>query len=135
MAGRDPYVKINGVLGFILLIIFSYSFFYPMLDSRGLTIPSSCEGMPELYCRSRGLTRAFYQLMHSNVEKAAILNKYALSIFIFLLVQFFARIILTILYLKTKNHKLIFWDSVLSAVYFVCVFFPLTFLYYWIWER
>ena len=135
MAFRDSYVAINGALVFVLLLIFSYSFFYPVLASQGLTIHSLCEGLPEIYCRSRGLSRAFYRIMHFNLEKAAVLNKYALKLFIFFMIQFFARIFLSVLYLKTKNSKLIIWDSTLSAIYFIYVFFPLTFLYYWLWER
>ena len=132
---KEPYVRINGMLASLMLLIFSYCFFYPELASQGLTIPSSCEGMPELYCRSRGLSRAFYQIMHSNFEKAAALNKYSMSIFIFFMSQFFARLILTTLYIRTKSNRLIVLDSIFSAAYFIYVFFPLTFLYYWLWGK
>jgi len=135
MAFKEPYVAINSILTFILFLIFSYSFFYPVLAGEGLTIASSCEGLPEIYCRSRGMTRAFYQLIHLDLVKAAVFNRFALSLFIFFVIQFFARIVLSIFYQRTRDNRIVVWDSVLSAVYFVYVFSPLTFIYYWVFEK
>ena len=135
MNSKEPYLLINGVFFLILLCIFSYSFFYPVLLHLGWVVPSSCEGLPEVYCRSRGLTRAFSQIIHFNMDKAIGLNKYAISIFTFFVIQSFTRILFSFLYFKMKSTKLIIADAVLSGAYFLYTFFPLTYLYYWIWEK
>ena len=125
---RDPYFQINVILLIIIFGIFSYSYFYPMLDNQEMTLSSNCEGMPMMFCKSRGLTRAFAQLMHGHVENAVVLNKYAVSVFTFFVVQFFGRILFSFAYLKMKNNKLIIFDSVFSGIYFLYTFSPLTFL-------
>ena len=125
---RDPYIQINSILLFVLFGIFFYSFFYLILDDQGMTVPSSCEGMPVMYCKSRGLSRAFAQLMHGHVEKAIALNKHAVSIFTFFVIQFFGRILFSFAYLKKNSGNLIVFDSIFSGIYFVYTFFPLTFL-------
>jgi hypothetical protein len=125
---RDPYIQINSILLIGLFGIFSYSYFYPLLDDQGMTVSSSCEGMPAMYCKSRGLSRAFAQLVHGNVEKAVALNKHAVSVFTFFGIQFFGRILFSLVHLKMKSSNLIVIDSVFSGIYFVYTFFPLTFL-------
>ena len=128
MSFREPYIQINCILLILLLSIFAYSFFYPLLAEQEMTVSSSCEEMPERYCKSRGLSRAFAQIMHGNIEKARTLNKYAVSVFSFFALQCFARIVFSLLYQKLQSNKLAFVDSVFSGIYFVYTFFPLTFL-------
>lgn len=119
----------------LLLVMFSYCLFFQTLDDAGLSIASGCEGKPEIYCRSRGLTRAFAQILHFNFEKARTLNRFAPSLFTFFSVQLLARGIFTVMYSRTRGRRLIVIDSVLSGAYFFYTFFPLTLLYYWWFER
>lgn len=125
---REPYIQINGILTILILCIFLYSYFYPLLANQGMALPSSCEGLPEIVCRSRGLSRAFAQMMHGNVEKAISFNKYAVTVFSFFVTQFFARILFSFRYWKVPSQKLIILDSVFSVIYFSYTFFPFTFL-------
>lgn len=128
MSFREPYIQINCILLIILISIFAYSFFYPLLAEQEMTVSSSCEGMPEMYCKSRGLSRAFAQIIHGNIESARMLNKYSISVFGFFAIQSFARILFSFLYQKLQSNKLIIFDSVISGIYFVYAFLPLTFL-------
>ena len=127
MSFREPYTQINGILLIVMLSIFGYSFFYPLLAEKEMTLSSSCEGMPEMYCKSRGLSRAFAQILHGNIEKARTLNRYSISVFIFFAVQCFARILFSFLYQKLPSNKLMIFDSVFSGIYFMYTFLPLTF--------
>ena len=128
MAFREPYIQINCILLMVLFSIFGYSYLFPFLAEQDMTVSSSCEGMPEMYCRSRGLSRAFALIMRGNVDKAMALNKYSISVFSFFAVQCLARILFSLRYQKLPGSKLIIFDSVSSGIYFVYTFFPLTFL-------
>jgi Protein of unknown function (DUF2752) len=132
---KDPYIVINVTIVILLMIMFGYCFLFSILNDQGLTVPSSCEGMPEIYCRSRGLTRAFAQMTHLNFKKGIAFNSHAYRLFIFFVVQIFLRVAFTFWYLNPRGKRIVVIDSVFSGLYFLYAFLPLTFIYYWLFEK
>ena len=121
---NEPYVKINVILGTLLVGMFAYSAFYPVLSQEGLTVPSSCEGMPAAFCKSRGLTRAFSAVMRGQVEEARKLNSYSISVFTFFVVQLATRIGCSIWFMARRKSFVIYLDVVMSSLYFLVTFIP-----------
>lgn len=121
----DSYKKVNVI--FILLIAFAffYCYFLPYLPIK---INSACEGMPEIYCKSRGLTRAFSEFLHLNFENGIKLNVYSLNIFCFFLFQFIFRFFLTTIVNESNVNKLIRIDIILSFLFFILAFYKLIFI-------
>lgn len=74
--------------------------------------------------KSTGLSRAFSEIVRGNFHKARIYNPYSLLIFIFFVIQFFQRIIVSILitYSSIKQNKVVLIDSVLSILLFLFCF-------------
>lgn len=122
----DPYLKINLILALLVMSIFIYCWLFPYLDKEGYTVPSSCEGLPVAYCKSRGLTRAFVSILHGEFEKALKFNAYSFSVFIFFCSQLVGRIILSVAYVYTKKSAVIYVDIAGSIAYFLIVFLPLS---------
>ena len=117
----DSYKKINVI--FILIIMFI--FFYCLLSSSfSFGIKSSCEGMPLIYCKSRGLTRAFSQILKFNFQQAIYYNPYSLKIFSFFLVQL-ARIFINIKVNSQNFKKIVFWDIFINILFFLFSFYNL----------
>ena len=123
---NEPYIKINVILGALLAGIFAYSFFFPVLSRKGMTVPSSCQGMPVAYCKSRGLTRAFSAIMRGEVEEARKLNRYSISIFVFFTLQLAARIGCSIWFVARRKSMIVYLDVLMSSLYFLWTFIPLT---------
>jgi len=122
---NEPYVKINVILAALLAGLFAYSFFSPSLSRNGMTVPSSCEGMPAAYCKSRGLTRAFAALMRGQTDEAEKLNRYSVSVFTFFAVQLAARIGFSFFFLRRRTPAIVSADIILSTTYFLLTFVPL----------
>lgn len=118
----EAYKKINIIFSLLIIFVFFYCFMVPYLP---VSIPSSCEGMPELYCKSRGLTRSFSEILRFNFDKAAVYNSYGIKIFTFFLFQFFARIYI---YKKVNPDNLKLTrtlDVTLSTLGFIASFYNL----------
>ncbi|WP_371414654.1 DUF2752 domain-containing protein [Flavobacterium sp. 140616W15] len=81
--------------------------------------------MPISYCKSRGLTRAFSQILNFNFKQAIAYNAYSLKIFLFFLIQLLARLVIN----KTinfSNFKLVLtFDIICSSIFFVFSFYNL----------
>jgi hypothetical protein len=122
---NEPYVKINAILAALLVGIFAYSFFSPSLSRGGMTVPSSCEGMPAAYCKSRGLTRAFAALTRGQTDEARTLNRYSVSVFVFFAAQLAARIGFSIFFIRRSTSAIVYADIILSTTYFLLIFIPL----------
>ena len=100
-----------------------YSGIFPYLK---LTVQSSCEGMPLLYCKSRGLSRAFAEIIRLNFSKAISFNPYSIRIFAFALFQLIIRFISNLwLIEKFDLSKIIVVDSVITFSTFIFSFLPL----------
>lgn len=116
------YKKINIIFSLIILLIFLYCYLFPFLP---FTINSSCEGLPQVYCKSRGLTRAFGEILSLNFEKALQYNSSSIQVFSFFLFQLFTRIAINIIIDLRNYNKIIYLDSAFSVVFFIFSFYKL----------
>jgi len=118
----DSYKKINVIFILLITFIFFYCFLVPYFS---VGIASSCEGMPLIYCKSRGLTRAFSQILKLNFQEAIVFNPYSLKIFLFFLIQFLVRILINIK-VNLQNFKtILFLDIFGSILFFLFSFYNL----------
>lgn len=116
---QSDYLIIN-ILFFILLsLLFIYSFAFS--SSGAYPIKSNCIQFPDL-CISKGLSRAFSQILSGNFEKATQLNPYSLHIFLFFALQFLFRIVFFILYYLFPQKRIIKIDIILSFLLFAYTF-------------
>lgn len=116
------YKIINSIFIFILFGVLFYSFIYPYLK---FPIKSSCEGLPINICKSRGLSRAFSDIIRFNFIKAKQHNIYSINIFLFFTYQLASRIIINFLLPKLNNNLILFLDLTASITLFILVFLPL----------
>ena len=116
---KDSYLKINAIFLMLIVLIFFYCWIYSILN---LTIKSNCEGWPEMYCKSRGLTRAFSAVLHGEFKIAKSYNSEVSWIFSFFLIQFIFRIMILFLNDKFNINKLIVFDIFFSIVLFLATF-------------
>ncbi len=106
----------------IIMFIFFYSYLSPYLTYK---IESSCKNLPSIYCKSRGLTRAFNLILKGEFQKALLVNKYSIRIFLFFIVQFLFRIIFLFIEKKFSESSIIKYDIPLSILLFVYSFYRL----------
>src|SRR5882672_179219 len=99
----NAYIKINLIFIILILLIFCYSWAFPWLEAKKLTVNSNCFGYQRGFCKSIGSSRAFSQIIRLNIQEALILNKYSLNTFVFFLVQLFSRFIFSLAFLKRKG--------------------------------
>jgi len=118
----NSYNTINRIFIFLSVGVFLYSFLFPFLP---LTISSSCNELPQIYCKSRGLSRAFSELMRLNYSSALEYNIYSLNIFSFFLYVFFSRIFINIYINLSRKRLFIISDVSLSSFLFLYLFLPL----------
>ncbi|WP_083195773.1 DUF2752 domain-containing protein [Flavobacterium piscis] len=104
------------------MFIFFYCFIMPFLN---FGFRSTCEGMPLAYCKSRGLTRAFAQILRLNFSEAIVYNPYSIKIFLFFLIQLFIRLFINKIVRISTFKRIIICDILLSAVLFVFSFYNL----------
>jgi hypothetical protein len=118
----DSYKKINMIFIIIIMFIFFYCYLSSFLN---FGIGSLCEGMPLSYCKSRGLTRAFSQILNLNFKEAVAYNPYSLKIFSFFLIQLIARFLINKI-LRLSNFKsVLIFDIVFSVTFFIYSFYNL----------
>jgi hypothetical protein len=118
----DSYKKINLIFIVIIMFIFFYCLLVPFLN---FGFHSSCQGMPLAYCKSRGLTRAFAQILRLNFQRAILYNPYSLKIFSFFLIQLFFRFLINKLVLLSNYKRIVACDILLSIMFFVFSFYNL----------
>lgn len=118
----DSYRKINMIFMAIIMFIFFYCFMLPYIS---FGFRSSCEGMPLSYCKSRGLTRAFSQILRFNFNEALAYNQYSLKIFSFFLIQLLARFFINKTIRLSNFKRVLILDIILSVVFFVFSFYNL----------
>ena len=125
---RKPSYEINSYkrINMIFIIIIMFIFFYCYLSSfLNFGIGSLCKGMPLSYCKSRGLTRAFFQILNLNFKEAIAYNPYSLKIFSFFLIQLIARLVINKI-INFSNFKLVLtFDIICSSIFFVFSFYNL----------
>ena len=118
----SSYKRINIIFTLIIIFIFFYSFYLPYLS---LSIVSSCEGMPLIYCKSRGLTRAFSEIVRFNFAEALHYNSYSIRLFSFFLIQLFLRIGINPMLSSNNYKKTVYLDIIFSALFFLFSFYNL----------
>lgn len=117
--GINSYKKINIIFSILIIFIFFYTYLLPYLN---ITLKSSCEGLPLIYCKSKGLTRAFSQILRFNIEEAQLLNSISLKIFSFFLVQLVARNFINFILTSTNYKRVIVVDVILTTIFFIFSF-------------
>ena len=118
----DSYKKINMIFIVMIMFIFFYCFIMPFLN---FGFHSSCEGMPLSYCKSRGLTRAFSQILRFNFEEAITYNIYSIKIFAFFLIQLMARFFINVIIRVSNLRIVVIFDVLFSIILFIFSFYNL----------
>ena len=127
----NRYLTINYLLAGIIICVFIYSgFFYTHFHNY--TLPSSYTEITGSDSPSTGLTRSFLQLLKGNKDVALELNPYSVQLFTFFVSQFFLRILISLLLIKTRLRPIIILvaDSAISLTWFIIAFWPL--LKFWV---
>lgn len=122
----DSYKKINVILIFIIMFIFFYCFFLPYLN---FGLRSSCEGLPLAYCKSRGLTRAFSQILRFHFQRAIAYNPFSIKIFCFFFFQLIARFLINRIISFSLFRRILIFDVFISAISFLFCFYNLVLPY------
>jgi len=117
---NSEYLLINTIFAVLIFLIFIYSLVFATGDVY--PIKSSCSDINIPFCISRGLSRAFSQIMLGELENARKLNKYSLLVFLFFVSQIILRISLSVLYLAFQKKMIIRIDIVLSMLLFIYCF-------------
>ncbi len=118
----DSYKKINMIFIAIIMFIFFYCFIVPYLN---FGFSSSCEGMPLAYCKSRGLTRAFAQILRFNFDEAILYNPYSIKVFSFFLIQLIVRFLINKIVRLSNLKTVLTTDIIFSSVFFIFSFYNL----------
>lgn len=118
----DSYKKINVILAFLIMFVFFYCFFLPYLN---FGLQSSCEGLPLAYCKSRGLTRAFSQILRFHFQEAIAYNPFSIKIFCFFCFQLIARFLVNWIISFSIFKKVLIFDVSISAISFLFCFYNL----------
>jgi hypothetical protein len=118
----DSYKKINMIFIVIIMFIFFYCFTMPFLN---FGFNSTCEGMPLAYCKSRGLTRAFAQILRLNFNEAILYNPYSIKIFSFFLIQLVMRFVINKIMRLPNCKRILIGDIFLSIMMFIFSFYNL----------
>jgi len=116
------YRIINWIFCLLLSCLFGYILFLSQTNSTNLSIRSSCEGLPEALCKSRGLTRDFISLLQGNSN---LINPASTSIFLFFVYAGLTRVILLILPFRMYRRSFLFIDITLLCIFFLYAFIPL----------
>lgn len=122
----DSYKKINVILIFIIMFIFFYCFFLPYLN---FGLRSSCEGLSLAYCKSRGLTRAFSQILRFHFKEAIAYNPFSIKIFCFFFFQLIARFLINRIISISLFKRILILDVSISAISFLFCFYNLVLPY------
>ncbi|MFG4001755.1 DUF2752 domain-containing protein [Flavobacterium aquidurense] len=81
--------------------------------------------MPLSYCKSRGLTRAFAQIIRFNFSEAIAYNPYSVKVFLFFLIQLVTRFFINKIVRLSNLKRVLTCDILLSIVFFVFSFYNL----------
>jgi len=121
---KEPYNIINISFAGIIILIFIYSGIFSA-DKSNHPIKSACEIVTGTPCSSTGLSRSFSEIVRFKFESAKAYNKNGLRVFSFFLIQFFMRLIISLLLIRytIKKRNLILSDSLFSfCLYFYCFY-------------
>ncbi len=117
----SEYLLINIIFALLFLSIFIYSLIFA--SSGAYPVKSVCDDIDTPICISKGLSRAFSQIMLGNIEEAKSLNKHSLLIFLFFLIQIISRVTLSVFYtISIKKRMVINLDIAFSSLLFIYCF-------------
>ncbi|WP_433780716.1 DUF2752 domain-containing protein [Flavobacterium anhuiense] len=108
------------------MFIFFYCFFLPYLN---FGLRSYCEGLPLAYCKSRGLTRAFSQILRFHFQEAIAYNPFSIKIFCFFFLQLIARFLINMIISFSLFRKILIFDVSISVISFLFSFYNLVLPY------
>ncbi|MCC9041634.1 hypothetical protein LNQ81_02815 [Myroides sp. M-43] len=128
MKKSSAYFIINISFAILLSVMFLYLYFIDSLDTNELRIKSSCEGLPEYLCKSRGLTRDFITILHNGCNNTNLINPYSIKIFSFFLYSWTSRILISLLPYRWTSKVFITIDIILISIFFLVAFLPLVIL-------
>jgi len=127
---NKPYPIINFIFAGIVLLIMGYSGFFSGKKEH----PVKCfyEQTYNKKCPSCGMSRSFSEIVRLNFSKANEYNANAIYLFSFFFIQFFLRLLATLLYHKAViNPKiLITGDIIISIGLFIYCFYHLPLSFY-----
>ena len=116
---KSVYLTINIIFFILIGLTFIYVFLF--VNSATYSIKSGCKDFPEL-CISKGLSRAFLQILHGNFNQALRLNSYGIKIFSFFALQLLFRVFFSLIYFKYSKINIIRIDIFISAIFFFYTF-------------
>ena len=108
---KESYYIINSCFAGIIILIFIYSGIFSA-EKNNHPIKSKCAHIEGHPCKSEGLSRSFSEIMRLRFESAKSYNQYGLKVFSFFFVQFFLRMVVSLLlyYQIIKKNKLVIFD-------------------------
>lgn len=117
------YHIINFVLAGIILLIFIYSGLFSA-EKDNHPIPSFYEKLSGQSAPSSGLSRSFSEIIRGRFKSAGEFNQYGISVFMFFLIQFFLRFLISFILLKKyiSSGKLVLIDAIISIFLFLLCF-------------
>ncbi len=119
---KEPYHIINLCFAGIIILIFIYSGIFSA-EKNNHPIKSACEILTGQPCESTGLSRSFSEIVRFKFESAKSYNKYGIKVFLFFLIQFFMRFIVSFLRHNKifRQKQLVLFDSIFSTgLYLYC---------------
>ncbi|OFX27872.1 MAG: hypothetical protein A2X08_04155 [Bacteroidetes bacterium GWA2_32_17] len=116
----ESYIIINIIFAGIILLVIIYSGIFSAQKANH-PISSYCPNQP---CASTGLSRSFSEIVRFKFESAKKYNSNGLAIFLFFFIQFWLRILFSIIYHKNKTSfkTIIITDSTISLILFFFAF-------------
>jgi hypothetical protein len=120
-----PYITINNILAGLILLVAGYS---GIFSAQKNNYPVSCihqqqTGKP---CPTCGLSRSFSYCVRLQFTEAETYSPFGPRIFSFFLIEFFLRLLFTLLLLKhvIKSITLVWVDSIVTTALFIYTFYP-----------
>lgn len=116
---NSTYLNVNLIFITLIFFLFLYSLLFPFLPYK---IPSLCNETQIVFCKSKGLSRAYAEIMRLNFDKAQLYNGFSIRTFIFFVYGFLSRIFYSLVFFRIKSQRVIYIDVVISTMLFMICF-------------
>ena len=125
-----PYIVLNLCFIGVILLIFLYSGIFSVQKDNH-PIPSYYEVFTGKISPASGLSRSFSEIIRGDFTEARKWNENGIPLFIFFFVQFFIRILTTILIVKrvVRLTILVWTDAIFSVILFLYCYQNLIFIW------
>jgi hypothetical protein len=116
LGDRKPYLIVNFILAGLAGLIFLYSGIFSA-EKDNHPLPSFYEEVTGQASPSSGLSRAFSEIIRGELDSARGYNPFSLLIFAFFLIQFFQRIMVSVLLYRgrIRTGPLLLADVIISV--------------------